>query len=128
MIAKLQRSVAVFAVVFFAALPAAAHLGHGNPLPWRACDGKALSTPCAWEHDDTVYRGTCQDMGGPLLCVRNQPLQAKAPATFVTHSMASDGTQGRVPVPLAILGALAILAIGAAVHELRLRSRPPPTA
>ncbi|MDP2506723.1 hypothetical protein [Oceanobacter sp. 3_MG-2023] len=62
-------------ILVLSVLPVAAHEGHGDELPWEACQALEKSAQCAYtnSHGD-VYRGTCRVFSGGLMCVRNQPI------------------------------------------------------
>ncbi|WP_372656303.1 hypothetical protein [Halobacteriovorax sp.] len=54
---------------------ALAHAGVQAGAPWVACELKKKSDSCEYrDHHLDVYRGTCQESGNKLLCVRNKPI------------------------------------------------------
>lgn len=62
-------------VIFSACLPALAHVGHGDELPWQACSQAQKNDPCKYSnsHGDQ-YIGNCKLFNQALMCVRNQPI------------------------------------------------------
>ena len=55
--------------------PAAAHQGHTRTEPWEVCAAAVLGAACQWEDGEhALYVGTCQEVSGELMCVRNQPI------------------------------------------------------
>lgn len=55
--------------------PVAAHKGHSNKAPWKACATAKIGAACSWnnaKHDR--YVGSCRRIRQSLLCVRNQPI------------------------------------------------------
>ena len=57
--------------------PAWAHLGHADPAPWQACEGKSLGDGCSFVDNLNLHRGTCRELSGSRMCVRNRPLEPK---------------------------------------------------
>lgn len=61
--------------LLFTSVPAAAHSGTANRLPWEICETATLGDTCEFvDHHDMVNRGTCRSSGGALTCVRHKPL------------------------------------------------------
>jgi hypothetical protein len=94
-------------ILLCVALTADAHEGHTDRAPWDACATSALGATCGWEtaHHEQ-HQGTCRQIGGAQMCVRNKPvLRASVPA-WTTWAGAGAG-------------AAAIAAIGAALSLRR---------
>jgi len=54
---------------------AAAHAGHTDRQPWDVCAAQTLGADCRWTGADHAERiGTCREIGGALMCVRNRPI------------------------------------------------------
>lgn len=74
----------IIALLLCAAVPttALAHDGHTHRAAWDACKESTLGAACSWQDGaKATYRGTCREMHGALMCVRNQPIvPAPAPA------------------------------------------------
>ncbi len=61
--------------LFFLSPLVLAHDGHSDRAPWEVCAQQVLSDGCSWENGaHELYRGSCREVGGSLLCVRNQPV------------------------------------------------------
>ncbi|MEP2651846.1 MAG: hypothetical protein ABJH06_07600 [Paraglaciecola sp.] len=57
------------------AVPAKAHNGHGDELPWQACTLAQKGDLCEYtnRHND-LYQGSCRVFSDALMCVRNKPI------------------------------------------------------
>lgn len=98
------------AILLCVTLAADAHDGHTDRAPWDVCAASDLGAVCAWESaQHELHQGTCRQIGGARMCVRNKP---------VVH-------EARGAAPRAALwtgaGMAGIAAIGAAIG-LRRRS------
>ena len=105
---------------------AAAHPGHVDEAPWDARVERSLDDACAWTVDaNRRARGTCRQMGGALVCVRNRPFEpdATGDAPNAQRSVTGFGLHGATPW---ILGA--VVAALACAWQVRRRvptTRPP---
>ncbi|MFT2090768.1 hypothetical protein [Paraglaciecola sp. 2405UD69-4] len=52
-----------------------AHNGHGDELPWLACNQAEKGDRCEYtnSHND-LYQGSCRVFSDALMCVRNKPI------------------------------------------------------
>ncbi len=86
---------------------AAAHAGHTDRAPWEACDDHKLGDSCSWENDThDQHLGTCREIGGDQMCVRNRPIvraDAAAPPDPLPRWLgATLATMGVVGIGLAL--------------------------
>ncbi len=52
-----------------------AHAGVQASAPWIACELKKKDEPCEYrDHHLDIYRGTCQEAAGKLICIRNKSI------------------------------------------------------
>lgn len=105
---------ALLVTAMFASVPAEAHSGTANRVPWDVCQSATLGDTCEFvDHHKMVNRGTCRSSGGALLCVRHKPLISVndyGPSDAVSASTAT----------LASVGGLAcggLLVVGAMVRR-----------
>ncbi len=95
---------AIPAIWLCVSLVADAHEGHTDRAPWDACAASTLGATCGWETaQHEPHQGTCRQIGGALMCVRNKPV------LHATHANMPGWTAW------ASAGALSLAAIGAAV-------------
>jgi hypothetical protein len=127
-----------------AADAARAHQGHTDTAPWAACEAAALSAACEWEDAaHGVHIGTCREVSGALLCVRNKPIvypdhpsadhpdtpQPASPAptppaapSTASGDVSADARAG-MPRALWIVAAALALLVGAALTVARAQRR-----
>ncbi len=102
------------ALLLLLASRAAAHGGHLTDTAWRACDALSLGGACSFENAaGDQFIGSCREMSGELVCVRNRPIVYAAPAGATKNApdTASIGASpGPVIATLAGLAGLAMLA------------------
>lgn len=106
------------ALLLLLASRASAHGGHLTDTAWRACDAISLGGACSFENAaGDQFIGSCREMSGELICVRNRPIVYAAPvgATGGAPDTASIGASigaspGPVIATLAGLAGLAMLA------------------
>jgi hypothetical protein len=53
-----------------------AHKGHtGDAAPWHACEAQPVGASCSFSPPSgDLHRGTCRQIQGSMMCVRNQPI------------------------------------------------------
>ncbi|MEP0174743.1 MAG: hypothetical protein ABJH28_11480 [Paraglaciecola sp.] len=72
---KILKSVTIALSLGLLSLSVSAHNGHGDELPWQACEEAEKDDTCEYtnSHNDR-YIGNCKVFSGALMCVRNKPI------------------------------------------------------
>lgn len=82
-----RHAVALVAGLLLWPALAAAHAGHTDRQPWDVCAAQTLGADCRWTGADHAERiGTCRDIGGALMCVRNRPIVPEEATTPTTDN------------------------------------------
>jgi len=62
------------------------HSGVPNTLPWQACEKSVLGDACSYSTDTARYSGSCREMSGSLMCVRQKPIEYLSPEKPHQHN------------------------------------------
>ena len=81
---NVSRLVLALAVVALSS-SAYGHSGVPNTLPWKACESNKLGDACSYSTDEARYSGSCREMSGELMCVRQKPIEYLTPEKGHKH-------------------------------------------